>query len=1038
MRIGIFTRRRRGTASIAVTALLATALTTIGTVVPASAAWAAEPVVGPAAGPIDPNTGYPFWYADGTGERFELCFDRPDTPAGLCQAVPKDPAARPWVDEDPTKSNLADPESFWYSAEAQIRGNGMRARFVAAQEATFGTATEAPMAGDQMAFGRVRVRLDGVRPGASYQVTQPYGSDTYVADDRGRVFVTEDIGCFDLPCDFTKPYDSSVATFLRWDQSADRGAGTLAPGYVGDPGVPHRVVGSPTGTNFFRVEGLGVGGPGVNVVETDLFSVQGKLWNPTEPMLGLDSAHNQVDFGKVMLNATAPPAAETLTLTNAGGGTTPLQFGALGVSGDDAAQFTLADDTCSNASLAPGATCTVDVSFASRGVVGPMSAQLDVPSNGKDSDGGQRILLRARISDGTGKDARVTGPISPEHGFPEWYQDETGTRVAICDDQDDPMCVLPDVPEGTYDPALPMSFPDNFPSELFWWNADAEFDTTNTSTGGDVNALLVLAQEAAFAQEDPVPGDQNVFGRIRIRVDGLVPGGSYTVATPYGAYDFVAEDDGRGGGEINYTEDIGCLETPCDFDRVHQSSIGPFLRQVGAPKGYLGDPNVSAPVTGGPNGNQFVISGPGVNGSTDLFAVSGKVLDGPPAAGGELVVDSPEARATNGQPARVTLTNIGVAPATPLVSLPDGSGFTIVSNGCTGTLAPQASCTVTVGVGGARPGDTTNLQVTNGDQQFTVPVRRVGGGPAAPSAATLTAVSDTGVSARDNLTSLSAVTVSGAAASGQSVQVTVDGEPAATVTAEAGTFSAQLNLDEGVHRVAAAYAAQAASAPVRVRVDRTAPRVEKPRIDAGVTTGSLDGTVTWSRGAGSGATTFEAQMRRVGTTFTPVALSRENATRAEYRMRNGARYWFRVRGNDRAGNIGAWAKSSLRALLVQERARRLRFDGRWARPRVMRSGDRVRSSARRGATATLRTWARTVEVVAPTGPNRGRAAILLNGRRVRTVDLYSPRPKARQTVATIRGLSPRRASTVQLRVLDRRRHASGNTRVALDAFVATR
>jgi len=163
-------RRRQGaTVAAALTAVLATALTTVTTILPASTAHAADPVtVGPAAGPIDPNTGYPFWYADGTGERFELCLDRPDTPAGLCLAAPQNPAARPWVDEDPALSNLAaDPETFWYNADAEIQQNGVRLRFIAAQEATFGGADGAARAGEQIAFGRVRVRLRGVVPGAS-------------------------------------------------------------------------------------------------------------------------------------------------------------------------------------------------------------------------------------------------------------------------------------------------------------------------------------------------------------------------------------------------------------------------------------------------------------------------------------------------------------------------------------------------------------------------------------------------------------------------------------------------------------------------------------------------------------------------------------------------------------------------------------------------------------------------------------------------------------------------------------------------------
>jgi hypothetical protein len=98
----------------------------------------------------------------------------------------------------------------------------------------------------------------------------------------------------------------------------------------------------------------------------------------------------------------------------------------------------------------------------------------------------------------------------------------------------------------------------------------------------------------------------------------------------------------------------------------------------------------------------------------------------------------------------------------------------------------------------------------------------------------------------------------------------------------------------------------------------------------------------------------------------------------------------------------------------------------------------LRSTADRGATATIRTRARTVELVAPTGPNRGRAEILLDGRRLRTVDLYSARFQARQTVATVHGLTPQQTSVVQVRVLDRKRSSSHGTKVAIDAFLVIR
>ena len=194
--------------------------------------------------------------------------------------------------------------------------------------------------------------------------------------------------------------------------------------------------------------------------------------------------------------------------------------------------------------------------------------------------------------------------------------------------------------------------------------------------------------------------------------------------------------------------------------------------------------------------------------------------------------------------------------------------------------------------------------------------------------------------------------------------------------------------------------------------------------------------VSWS---GPSTAVFTAQMRRGNGTFAPLTLSSANATRIEHRLVSSDRYRFRVRGTDRAGNTSAWAATSVRARLVQERAKKVRYDGRWVRDTVAgASGHRVRSSAMRGATATIRTSAETVDVVASTGPRRGKVAVLVDGRRARTVDLYSARPRHRQTVATLHGLSPQQRSVVQLRVLGTKRHASGGSGVTLDAFVLTR
>src|SRR5215210_5191325 len=208
---------------------------------------------------------------------------------------------------------------------------------------------------------------------------------------------------------------------------------------------------------------------------------------------------------------------------------------------------------------------------------------------------------------------KAAGPIDPSNGFPFWYEDTKGTRLDLCLDPQDQKCLQPfEMPDPT---AQAVSFPDNFPGEAFWWTGGAQ---TTTNNGSD--ALLVMAQEATFANEVPKNGDQMSFGRVRVRVDGLQIGQKYKVTHPYGVDTFTAEDDGKGVGEINATEDIGCFptpRTPCNFDQASSSRIGPFLTwdtfgganndpalrgANGEPNAYVGDPSVEHALKGSPYG----------------------------------------------------------------------------------------------------------------------------------------------------------------------------------------------------------------------------------------------------------------------------------------------------------------------------------------------------------------------------------------------------------------------------------------------------
>lgn len=240
-----------------------------------------------------------------------------------------------------------------------------------------------------------------------------------------------------------------------------------------------------------------------------------------------------------------------------------------------------------------------------------------------------------------------TGPYLNEFGgFPAWYQDTHGRALELCrslavssragagDPEANNMCALASDP-GLYDISQPLSFPDNFPHEMFWFTADAFIE----DPASGVELIWIAALEAAFANEEPAEGDQVSFGRIRIRVDLPFPG-VYTITHPYGVdvFDVTEEDIGDDGRRaINMTRDIG-IGAAGDFSGAMGSDVGPFLRSVNGPyqetnpdtgelESFIGDPNLEEAVTGSPfNTNYVRIEGPsGIDLRTELFVLTGKL-----------------------------------------------------------------------------------------------------------------------------------------------------------------------------------------------------------------------------------------------------------------------------------------------------------------------------------------------------------------------------------------------------------------------------
>ena len=389
-------------------------------------------------GPIDATTGFPSYVTDDAGTSLDLCLDSP-----FCLGTSAELTA-------------PDGEAFWWNSEATMPTSGGSALMVLAVEAAYGGAT----AGTESAFSRVRFRIDLAKPG-HYTVRYPYGVQEYdVTTAGGRAINdTADIGCvsagtFD-PCTLERfgfVAQGPITNYLRWDPDALPAA---PAGFIGDANTPHRVVGG--ASSVFRVEGPDVGGPGVNFVETNLMTVQGRLvatpdtpppadqtapaapatvsataisstqinvsWSAvtganryrvyrdgataqvgadvtgttladtglppssthTYRVRSVDAAGNESPLSTAVGTATTRAAAgtpaavvsptslrfgnvrvgtsRTLTTTVRNAGTAPLSISSMALSGAGATRYTTAG-TCSTATpVAPGASCTVTVTY---------------------------------------------------------------------------------------------------------------------------------------------------------------------------------------------------------------------------------------------------------------------------------------------------------------------------------------------------------------------------------------------------------------------------------------------------------------------------------------------------------------------------------------------------------------------------------------------------------------------------------------------------------------------------------------------------
>jgi PKD repeat protein len=280
--------------------------------------------------------GFPSYYEDFQGLRLSHGVDQND-PFGI---PPDVPLVGPLVvANDPTQSNFFEESFYWLAIATLTIPNRGDAELILALEAVFGNADELVRNGDQTVFSRLRIRLrgDGFE-GGFYRIETPYGTFVFDAPPVGpgqrivnstvdclHVFLPNpppDVVCGTLPFGpsanyFTTPLgvldDGTPApqvapngpNFLIWDPTV---APLAPPGYVGDPAIPHRVIGAVGGNdNHFRIQFSRASNFSSIVFDavTDLFSVSGKI-------APLDNACDGV---QPVANFSASPVSGTAPLT---------------------------------------------------------------------------------------------------------------------------------------------------------------------------------------------------------------------------------------------------------------------------------------------------------------------------------------------------------------------------------------------------------------------------------------------------------------------------------------------------------------------------------------------------------------------------------------------------------------------------------------------------------------------------------------------------------------------------------------------------
>jgi|GEM_PF-3961754 len=227
--------------------------------------------------------------------------------------------------------------------------------------------------------------------------------------------------------------------------------------------------------------------------------------------------------------------------------------------------------------------------------------------------------------------------------------------------------------------------------------------------------------------------------------------------------------------------------------------------------------------------------------------------------------------------------------------------------------------------------------------------------------------------------------------------------------------------------------------------DTTAPTVSAPRVDIaklGIKKASrpIPLKVSFSATDPSGIADTTLQHRIGSDAFADVPLASARAVRATVRVskNNKTVHRFRSQARDAAtpSNTSPFKTApAFKVRVRQDGTRAVKQQGVWSRKRSPAFfGGSIRATTRKGALQKLTAVGSDFAIVSTKGRNRGKAKVLIDGRRVATIDLYAWKTKPRRIVFA-KSFGSVGKHTIVFKATGTKNRKSKGKRVDLDAFV---